>query len=124
MARAKPLADSSQAEFLANPALHDLAERYLHLVAEAAIDLASHWIADQALRTPETNADSFTVLEEAGEIDAALAEKLRGWAAYRNVFVHQYAEVDHRVAYRAIKEELGDFAGLRRWALAKLHASD
>ena len=118
--RAKRLGKVSTAEFTSTPGIHDLAERYLHLATEAALDLANHWIADQALRTPESNRDTFSVLEESGELDANLAERLRGWAGFRNVLVHQYATIDHAIAYRAIHEDLDDLLALRAWAVGKL----
>ena len=118
--RAERLGEVDETEFAAVPSIHDLAERYLHLVTEAAIDLANHWIADKGLRTPESNRDTFSVLEESGEIDPALAERLRGWAGFRNVLVHQYANIDHHLSYRAIHEDLGDFLAFRQWALGKL----
>ena len=118
--RVESLGSVCEAEFTGSPAIHDLAERYLHLAMEAAIDLANHWIADRALRTPESNRDTFSVLEESGEIDAALAERLRGWAGFRNILVHQYANIDHRIAYRAIQDDLGDLMALRAWAAGKL----
>ena len=109
-----------EAEFLANPALHDLAERYLHLAMEAVLDLVNHWIADRALGTPETNRDAFTVLERAGELPPPLAENLRGWAGFRNVLVHEYLEIDHSISYRAIAEELEDLEAVFVWAREKL----
>ncbi len=120
LAKLKAFREVEVAEFVREPALHDLAERYLHLVMEAALDLANHWIADRALPAPDTNRDSFTVLERAGELQAGLAERLRGWAGFRNVLVHEYLEIDHEVAYRAIQEELGDLEALAAWAAAKL----
>jgi uncharacterized protein YutE (UPF0331/DUF86 family) len=107
-------------EFVREAALHDLAERYLHLAVEACLDLATHWIADRALRTPDANRDTFTVLEEAGELPGDLAERLRGWAGFRNVLVHEYTRIDHAIAYRAIHDELGDLAAFARWAAGKL----
>ena len=118
--RVERLGEVSEDEFAENPAIHDLAERYLHLAMEASIDLANHWIADRALRTPESNRDSFSVLEESGEIDAGLAERLRGWAGFRNILVHQYANIDHRIAWRAVRDDLGDLVALRVWAAGKL----
>jgi uncharacterized protein YutE (UPF0331/DUF86 family) len=112
--------DAAEEEFVREPALHDLAERYLHLAVEACLDLANHWIADRALRTPDANRDSFTVLEEAGELTPDLAERLRGWAGFRNILVHEYLTIDHAVAYRAIRTELGDLEDLARWAVEKL----
>jgi uncharacterized protein YutE (UPF0331/DUF86 family) len=110
-------------EFVREPALHDLAERYLHLVVEAALDLGNHWIADRALATPDTNRDTFTVLEGAGEIPPDLAHRLRGWAGFRNILVHQYLEIDHAIAYHAITSELGDLEQLASWAADKLRAT-
>ena len=118
--RLRRLGEAAQSEYLAEPGIHDLAARYLHLAAEAAIDIANHWIADSGLRTPGSNRDSFTVLEEAGEIEAGLAERLRGWAGFRNILVHGYVDIDHRIAYAAIHEELGDLAAFRDWGIGKL----
>lgn len=118
--RVERLGGVPEAEFAETPAIHDLAERYLHLAMEAAIDLGNHWIADRALRTPESNRDTFSVLEEDGEIGAALAERLRGWAGFRNILVHQYVNIDHRIVYRAIQEDLDDLVALRTWAADKL----
>lgn len=118
--RLRRLGEAPEQEYLAEPGIHDLAARYLHLAAEAAIDLANHWIADRGLRTPDSNRDAFTVLEEASEVDAGLADRMRGWAGFRNVLVHEYIGIDHRIAYAAIREELGDLADFRRWALRKI----
>lgn len=52
----------TEAEFAQTAEIHDLAERYLHLAMEAAIDLANHWVADQGLRTPDSNRGTFSVL--------------------------------------------------------------
>jgi len=102
------------------PALHDLAERYLHLVVEACLDLSNHWIADRALPTPDSNRDSFLILERAGELSPELAERLRGWAGFRNILVHEYLEIDHSIAYQAILQELGDLERFAAWAANKL----
>ncbi len=115
--------DAPEAEFVREPALHDLAERYLHLAVEACLDLANHWIAEKSLPTPDANRDTFTMLEHGGEIDPALAERLRGWAGFRHILVHEYLTIDHCVAYRAIRDELGDLASFADWAAGKLDAA-
>lgn len=111
---------AEEAEFVREPALHDLAERYLHLAVEACLDLANHWIAERGLPTPDANRDTFTVLERAGELPSDLADRLRGWAGFRNILVHEYLEIDHVVAYRAIRDELGDLDRFASWAAGKL----
>ena len=120
LGKLKAFREADQAEFVREPALHDLAERYLHLVVEACLDLANHWIADRALPTPDSNRDSFSILERAGELSPELAERLRGWAGFRNILVHEYLEIDHAVAYQAILQELGDLERFAGWAANKL----
>lgn len=112
--------EADAAEFVREPALHDLAERYLHLAVEAVLDLANHWIAERALSLPDTNRDTFTVLERAGELAPDLADRLRGWTGFRNILVHQYLDIDHGIAYRAIHDDLIDLEALARWAAGKL----
>ena len=120
--RLRSLGQASRAAYVADPKIHDLAARYLHLAMEATIDIANHWISDVGLRTPDTNRDIFVVLEQAGEIDPALSERLQSWASFRNVLVHDYLTIDHGIAYRVIREDLGDLDAFRRWALGKLDA--
>jgi uncharacterized protein YutE (UPF0331/DUF86 family) len=115
--------DAEEAEFVREPALHDLAERYLHLAVEAVLDLGNHWIAEKGLPAPEVNRDTFTVLEKAGELSPDLAVRLRGWAGFRNILVHEYLQIDHSIAYRAIRDELRDLESFVSWALGKLAAS-
>ena len=105
-----------------DPDIHDLGARCLHLAMEATIDIANHWIAETGLRTPESHRDSFVVLEQAGEIDTALSERLQRWAGFRNVLVHDYLTLDHGIAYAAIHTRLGDLEAFGRWALGKLDA--
>jgi uncharacterized protein YutE (UPF0331/DUF86 family) len=121
--RLRAFLDAGEAEFVREPALHDLAERYLHLAVEASLDLGNHWIAERGLPPPEVNRDTFTVLEKAGELPPDLAERLRGWAGFRNILVHEYLQIDHSIAYRAIRDELKDLESFISWALGKLAAS-
>ena len=124
MQRLRSLGRATEADYLADPSIHDLAARYLHLATEATIDIANHWICDAGLRTPDTNRDIFVVLEQAGEIDPALSDRLQDWASFRNVLVHDYLTIDHGIAYRAIRTELGDLYAFRRWALGKLDSDE
>ena len=74
----------------------------------------------QGLRSPESNRDTFHVLEEAGEFSHEEAGRLRGWAGFRNVLVHEYALIDHSVSWRTIHDDLGDLVAFRDWAAGKL----
>ena len=113
---------TDEREFRGTPAIHDLAERYLHLAMECVIDLGNHYIADAGLQTPETNQDTFTRLESAAVIPPDLAGRLRSWAGFRNVLVHQYVDIDHGISWNAIQKELGDLEAFERWAIGVLEA--
>lgn len=71
------------------------AMKYRLIVAiEAATDIAEHVIAAEGLRPSTSFADSFTSLREAGWLAADLSDRLSDAARFRNLLVHQYAEVD------------------------------
>lgn len=104
----------SRERFVAEPALHHLAERYLHLACESVLDIAHHVIADQGYPQAASYRDSIEVLEGEGLIDGNLSERLKRWMGFRNVLVHLYLELDHGRVFDAIQEDLGDleeFAG-------------
>jgi uncharacterized protein YutE (UPF0331/DUF86 family) len=98
--------------FVMDPDTHHLAERYLHLAIEAALDIANHVIADHGYEAPETYRDAFAILAAHGVIEPALATRLQAWAGFRNVLVHAYLAIDHGVAWDAITSDLGDLRSL------------
>lgn len=93
--------------FLAEPHVHHLAERFLHLACECVLDTAQHVIAAMGYRQAVGYKDAMDVLREEGILAAGLAEMLKGWMGFRNVLVHLYLEIDHERSYRAITNELG-----------------
>jgi uncharacterized protein YutE (UPF0331/DUF86 family) len=99
----------SRDEFVREPALHHLAERYLHLACESVLDIAQHVISDEGYRQPDSNKQAIEILREEGVLDDDLAERLKRWMGFRNLLVHLYLEIDHGRAYDAIVEDLGDF---------------
>lgn len=104
------LAEVSRDDFLRDRGLQAQAERWLHLSAECALDLANHLIADRGWRTPQTYRESFTILRDEGVLSGDLAEKLEGWAGLRNVLVHLYLEVDHERVWEILTEDLDQLA--------------
>lgn len=91
---------------------HHLAERYLHLAVEAALDIANHIIADRGFEAPETYRDAFSILARHQVIPNDLARRLQGWAGFRNVLVHAYLDIDHGLAWDAISHDLPDLRDL------------
>jgi uncharacterized protein YutE (UPF0331/DUF86 family) len=90
------------------------AVKYRMIVAiEACIDAAEHIIASERLRAPETFADAFTVLGEAGILPDDLARTLEDMARFRNLLVHGYARVDDRRVEQILRTRLGELERAR-----------
>ena len=68
----RKLAPTQRAHFLRDVALQAQAERWLHLAAESALDIAHHLIADRGWRTPATYREAFAILVDEGVIDPQL----------------------------------------------------
>ncbi len=100
---------------LAQPALIEtdvrerrFVEHTLQLAIQAALDVASHVVADERLGEPETRAELFTLLERAGWLSADLSGRLVRMTGMRNVLVHGYTAVDLRLVRDVVENHLGD----------------
>jgi len=118
--RLAKFADVDRNNFVGEPDTHHLAERYLHLAVESALDIANHLIADAGLESPETYRDAFAILARHGVIDGSLGRRLQLWAGFRNVLVHAYLAIDHGLAWDAIVNDLGDLRQFAAVAAARL----
>jgi uncharacterized protein YutE (UPF0331/DUF86 family) len=83
--------------------------KYRLIVAvEAAVDVAEHVIAAEGLRPSDGFADSFRSLGESGWLPSELADALADAASFRNLLVHQYADVDDGRVLANARNRLGD----------------
>jgi uncharacterized protein YutE (UPF0331/DUF86 family) len=104
----------SLAEFIADAEHYGSAERFLQLAIEAIIDLGNHVIADLRLGVVDSYSDIPTILADSGYIDADLKDKWLTVIGFRNVLVHDYAEIDRGIVYQILQHRLGDLEQLRR----------
>jgi uncharacterized protein YutE (UPF0331/DUF86 family) len=118
LAELRSFRDVSRERFIQEPALHHLAERYLHLACESVLDIAQHVIADRGYPQASSYRNAIEVLEEEGLIGDDLSERLQRWMGFRNILIHLYLEIDHSRVYDAIQENLGD---LEAFAAAMSH---
>ncbi len=110
----RELASVERGTFLADRALQAQAERWLHLAAECALDLASHLIADKGWQTPVTYREAFRTLEQRGVLPPDLAKKMEGWTGLRNVLVHMYLDVDHATIHEILRNDLDELEAFAR----------
>ena len=118
--RLERFASIDRATFTLEPDTHHLAERYLHLAVESALDIANHIIADGGLESPETYRDAFAILARHRVVDSGLGKRLQLWAGFRNVLVHAYLTIDHGLAWDAIARDLSDLKAFAAVAAARL----
>lgn len=78
---------------LTDPDVQDILSHNLEKAVQICIDIASHICASHG-RAPQTSSEAFLILAELGLIDKALADKLVLAVGFRNVSVHEYAEID------------------------------
>lgn len=80
---------------------------YFVVTLEACIDAAQHVCASEGWGPPKTNADAMRVLARHRVFDPELGERMADAVGFRNLLVHQYADVgDDRVV--AHLDELDD----------------
>lgn len=80
----------------------------LQMAIQAAIDVASHIVADERLGEPEANRDLFLILGTSEWLAADLAHRLAEMASFRNVIVDGYSQVDLSIVRRIAEEDLDD----------------
>jgi len=89
-------------------------ERTIHLAVESVLDIGSHIISDERLGNPKFNSEIIEILAE----NEIIKENVEGYikmAKFRNVIVHDYAEIDPEILLMIIKENLSDLKAIFKW---------
>lgn len=100
--------------FLKDTDRQDIVDRNLHLAIESALDIGQHIIASSGWEPAEEYADVFEILERHGVISNELLSRVQGMAGFRNLLVHEYAEIDHGQVFDVLKNNLDDLTELAR----------
>ncbi len=79
---------------------------------QAAIDLAMHVVASKHLGMPQSQADAFRLLADAGELDRKLSERMIGMCGFRNILIHQYQELEVELLHKVASEHWKDLEAL------------
>lgn len=89
--------------------LQDIVARNLEVAIQTCIDIALHLCAAQGV-VPPTAARAFSVLAERGLIEKGLAQRLQRAVAFRNLLVHEYAELDWKIVTQVLRTGTRDLA--------------
>jgi uncharacterized protein YutE (UPF0331/DUF86 family) len=104
-----------------NQQLRWAVERGLQVAAEALFDVGAHLLAAEFREVVDEYRQIPRRLLARGVLSQSVAERLKGLAGFRNVLVHEYADVDVRRVHAGL-ERLGDFDAfiedVERWLQA------
>lgn len=89
-------------------------ERMLERIVIRAIDVNEHLIASLATgretkSTRVTYRHTFLALADLGVYPQDFAQRISASAALRNIMVHEYNDVDHRIVHGSIRTALEDY---------------
>ena len=105
----QPFQKLSPDEYSQDGIAQAVVERKLQLAIQVCLDIGSHILSEEGFREPEDNKDVFVILEEEGIIPADFLGNLIKMAKFRNILVHNYVRIDHKVVYDILRENLKDF---------------
>lgn len=98
----------SKEAFLGDQDARDIASYRLLIAIEAALSLCYHLSAKRLRKVPESYADCFQLVGEAGLIPADLCQNLQKMARFRNMLVHVYWQIDEELLFVIINTNLND----------------
>jgi uncharacterized protein YutE (UPF0331/DUF86 family) len=90
-----------------------IVERGLHLSIQVLLDIGNHILAGEGI-TVDGYSDIILKLAELGVIPVEFGERIKGMAGFRNILVHEYANVDLTKLVMVLNTGLDDmreFAG-------------
>lgn len=90
-------------------------EHGLQLSIQIVFDIGNHILAALGETDIRDYTEMIEKLGERGIIPDNFAARIRGMAGFRNILVHEYADVDLREVYRILQERLEDFREFARY---------
>jgi len=98
--------------FKNDPMVFGSAERFLHLLIEALLDIGNHIISDQDLGEVEFYKDIPIILYENNYLDEAQKDIFIKITGFRNILVHDYMEIDLDIVYAVLQDNLNDLKSI------------
>lgn len=99
-------------------------EHGLQTSIQIVLDVGNHLLADLGENNVEDYSSVIVRLGTTGILPIEFADKIRPMAGFRNLLVHEYAEVDLKEVYRMLRDHLGDFEDFGKHIEAYLSKAD
>lgn len=87
----------------------DAAVLNIQRVCEACLDMGQHLIRRDRLGLPQSARDVFSLLAQAGWMDATLQDTMQRMVGFRNIAVHDYQKLLLPILQRVVTVHLNDF---------------
>jgi len=100
--------DLTMEMILGDEDIQDLIDRRMQIAIESCIDISTHLSAGLELHRKEYASDVFLLLGENNILSNDIARKMAGAVGLRNILVHEYAEIDYKLAYSDLEAKLKD----------------
>jgi uncharacterized protein YutE (UPF0331/DUF86 family) len=81
---------------------------------QALVDIGGYIIASLGLRTPGNSGEVIDILVEHGLLNAAQRDRYISMIQFRNRIVHFYNDIDLKILYQILQEEVVDIRELYR----------
>jgi uncharacterized protein YutE (UPF0331/DUF86 family) len=89
-----------------DPDIQDLITHRLHTAVETCIDIAQHLSAGLSLPAKDAASDVFSLLTKEQVITKSTANQLSQAVGFRNLVVHQYADLDFHLLFAEYKQDV------------------
>jgi len=99
----------SKKEYLQDLTTRRACEKTVELAIETVIDVISMIVSQKKLGLPKSEENLIEILEENKILTEDLIKKLKEMKGFRNLLVHKYGDVDDKLVYQYLTEEMTDF---------------
>jgi uncharacterized protein YutE (UPF0331/DUF86 family) len=96
----------SEEDFSSDPLKFGSVERFLQLSIEIISDLGNHVVGDKNLGDVSTYSDIPRCLLKANIINEDQADTWIKMAGFRNILVHEYAELDRKIVFNILHNNI------------------
>jgi len=78
------------------------------MAAQCVLDICNHVVSDVSTERPASYRELILVAGRLGLMPEGFAQRFSSLAGFRNVPIHEYAEVDPSEVHRNLRDGLGD----------------
>lgn len=96
-------------EFLKDDIIQDVVEYNLFIAINMVIDISTHIVVDNKLGHPECFGEAFDILYKEGYLTNEDTKRYKNMIAFRNILSHEYVQIDKKMIYNIMQNNLIDF---------------